>query len=56
MIKRTEKGKLSLSMLDLQIFFGELFECCNNEKEVEWLQEQLVGCAENIAAERIEEI
>ena len=37
MLTRNEEGKLSLSRLEIPIFFGDLFEICNNRKEVEIL-------------------
>lgn len=56
MLKRNENGKLVLQSLDLQIFFGELFEECENEREVEWLTEQICETAECIGEERLNEI
>lgn len=34
MIKRNERGKLSVDYLDVEIFFGELFEHCNTAREL----------------------
>lgn len=56
MLKRKENGKLVLSSLDLQIFLGDLFEECENEKEVEWLTEQICEAAECVGEERLEEM
>ena len=56
MIDRTEKGNLKLKSLDLEIFFGELYEKCNKESEIDWLQEQLTSMVECAAEERKEEI
>lgn len=56
MLERTENGKLKMNTLDLDIFYSGLFEKCNNERELDWLQEQLQGCLENKADERREEL
>lgn len=56
MLSRNEKGKLSLDGLDLEIFLGDLFSECKNKHEITWLEEQITGCTEGIAEERLEEI
>ena len=56
MLSRKENGKLSLSSLDLQILFGDLYEKCKTTHEVDWLSEQLVGYAESMQEERNDEI
>lgn len=56
MLSRNENGKLVLKSLDLQIFLGDLFEKCENEHEIEWLQNQITECTECIAEERKEEL
>ena len=56
MLKRKGNGKLSLSILDLEIFMGDLFEQCKTIHEIEWLSEQLQGCAEVIRDERTTEL
>lgn len=56
MLERTEKGKLKLNSLNLQIFLGDLFEKCEDEHEIEWLQNQIIECTECIADERREEL
>jgi hypothetical protein len=56
MLARKENGKLSLKSLELEIFLGDLYEQCETEKEVEWLERQLQTCVECIAQERISEI
>jgi|BioPla2DNA2_1021312.scaffolds.fasta_scaffold102973_3 hypothetical protein len=56
MLERNEKGNLSIEYVSLQIFFGDLFAFCETEKEVEWLEEQIIGIAENMAEERLEDI
>ena len=42
MLTRNLEGKLSLSRLEISIFFDDLFEVCNNRKEVEILASALV--------------
>lgn len=56
MISRNEKGKLVMQSLDMEIFIGELFEKCQTEHEVEWVQKELTGTIDTIADERICEI
>lgn len=56
MLKRNERGRLSLDNLSLQIMLGDLFAECKNETEVEWFKEILCDTAEGIAEERLEEI
>ena len=56
MLSRNEKGNLKLKSLDLEIFFGELYEKCNSESEIDWLQEQLISMIECAAEERKEEL
>lgn len=41
MISRNEKGKLQARTLDIQILFDELFYHCENEQDVEWVNELL---------------
>jgi hypothetical protein len=55
MIKRTESGGLSVSYLDIQIFFDDLFEICKNEDEIEWLYENLSSALEVSREERIDQ-
>lgn len=38
MIRRNEKGRLALKSSRLRLLFLELFEECDNEREVEWLR------------------
>lgn len=51
MIRRTEKFGLAIKHLDMQIFFGEMFEICKKESEIEWLQENLQSYVERAAEE-----
>lgn len=55
MLIRNESGKLFLQSLDLEIFLADLFVKCKNEREVEWLKEQLQESVEVIAEEAEEE-
>lgn len=56
MIKRNERGRLSVDHLDVEIFFGELFEHCNTPREVDWLYDILEGCMETTRDERLSEL
>lgn len=56
MLKRNERGKLSLNSLDLQIFFDDLFENCKTEDEVEWLTDQLSSILEITSEEVLEHL
>lgn len=56
MIKRDKDGKLQIDVLSLQIFFGELYEICETEGEVERISELLGDINEDIADERLSEI
>ena len=53
MISRNEKGKLVIQSLDMEIFIGELFEKCQTEHEVEWVQNELTGMIDLMADERL---
>lgn len=55
MISRNEKGKLVVHSLDMEIFFGELFEKCQTAHEVEWVQNELTGIIDLVADERLDE-
>ncbi len=54
-LNRSEDGKLKINTLNLQIFFGDLFEICNSEKEINFVLSNIVECAECIADEIMEE-
>lgn len=56
MVERNEKGRLQLRSLDMQIFMGDLFEKCENEHEIDWLEDQLTEYAACLADERRDEI
>jgi hypothetical protein len=51
-----ENGKLLLSSLDFEILIGDLYEKCESEQEIEWLQDQLASIVECLAEERMDEI
>ena len=51
MVERNVNGKLALKSLDLEIFLGEMFLECNTDKEVEWLQEQILKALDVIVDE-----
>ena len=51
MVERNVNGKLVLKFLDLEIFLGEMFIECNTDKEVEWLQEQILKALDVIVDE-----
>ena len=51
MVERNVNGKLVLKFLDLEIFLGEMFLECNTDKEVEWLQEQILKALDVIVDE-----
>ena len=51
MVERNVNGKLVLKYLDLEIFLGEMFIECNTDKEVEWLQEQILEALDVIVDE-----
>ena len=46
--------KIILKDLDIQIFFGELFENCKNEEQVDKLYQRLLDNLELCRDERIE--
>ena len=46
MLTRNEKGKLTLDSLELEIFFDDLFEMCDNQHELDWVLDQIQVCAE----------
>lgn len=54
-LNRNENGKLKINTLDLQIFFGDLFEICNSEEEINFVLNNIIECAECIADEIMEE-
>ena len=47
---------MRVNSLDIDIYFGDLFEECKNVKEVEWLEDLLITLCECIAEERLEEL
>lgn len=53
---RTERGILQVRSLNLQIFFGELFEIAETEDEVEWILDNLQTVIEILSEERIEHL
>lgn len=55
-IKRNERNKLELKLLDFQVMIGEIFEKCENQVEVEWVKEQLESVVEVCSEERIEDL
>lgn len=56
MLKRNEENKLQFDALGMQIFIGELFEKCNSEHEVNWMEENIQNIVEMIAEERLDEL
>jgi hypothetical protein len=56
MLTRKENGKLGFNDLDAQILFSDLFELCNTEKEIDWVEENLKSYVEYMAEERRDEI
>lgn len=46
MISRSERDKIRVHTLDLEIFFDEMFEQCRDQHELDWVLEQIQGCAE----------
>lgn len=56
MLNRNNNGKLVLKTLDFQIMIGDMFVQCDDEGEVDFLQENLTGIIENLAEERKDEI
>lgn len=56
MIKRNERGKLSINSLDLQVLIDGLFMECKTEAETEWIKEQLESCIEISAEDTIQSI
>ncbi len=47
---------MQINHLNWQIIIGNEYQKCLDEKEVEWLREQLVDMVECLADERIEEL
>lgn len=56
MLKRNKKNRLILDSLSFEIFFGNLFEMCTDETEVEWLRQEIQNMTDCIAEEREEQI
>lgn len=56
LFSRTENGKLFVSTLDLQIFFGELFTLAKDESEVDFILENIQGVVELVSEERMEKL
>jgi hypothetical protein len=54
-LERVDK-KLIFSSLDFEILIGDLYEKCESEQEIEWLQDQLSSIVECLAEERMDEI
>lgn len=46
MVDRSERDKIRLNTLDLEIFFDEMFEKCRDQHELDWLLDQIQGCVE----------
>ena len=55
-VERAENGKLKINSLDLQILIGDMFELCKTEHEIEFVSESIIGTAENITEEMLEEL
>lgn len=47
---------MRVNRLDIDIYFGDLFEECKNSSEVEWLKDLLIYSCECRAEERLEEL
>lgn len=56
MIRRNDKGKLTFNHLDMRVFFDSLYEKCEKEEEVEWLQEQLQSYVDGGAEEAFDNL
>lgn len=56
LLTRREDGRLVLQSLDLEILIGDLFALCKNERETEWLEENLAGVVEVEAERRRDEL
>jgi len=56
MLERNEEGRLKFDSLGMEIFIGGLFQKCNTEHEVNWLEEQLQDIVEMSAEEKLDEL
>ena len=56
MVKRNEKGKLSLKALDFEILIGDMLEKCKTEKEINWLSNELTQIVDSLVDERTDEL
>jgi hypothetical protein len=56
MLSRDEKGKLILKQLVLTVITDDLFEECNDIREITWLTEELKDDIARAALERIEQV
>lgn len=54
MIKRNEKGKLTINNFDMGMYFYDLFAACKNDSEVEWLYDRLESGLERARDEVLE--
>jgi|GEM_PF-4447510 len=55
MLSRKKDGKLFLDTLEFDIYLDNMFDKCENNKEIDWLSEQLIGSVEKITNERQED-
>jgi hypothetical protein len=55
-IIRNERGSLTLNRADLDIIIGQIIDICRTEKELEWVQDQLIGCIESMVEGKLEEL
>jgi len=56
MLTRNERNKLELNILDVQIFLDDLFAECENEDEIEWLQNELMEYVDIASEQRKDEV
>lgn len=52
MLSRNKKEELKLQPFEVKIFLGELFAECRDQKEVDWLHEEIIALSENIAKDQ----
>ncbi len=56
MLDKNKIGEYDYNFLKLSLFLEEVFEKCDNEKEINWMNKNIQSLSATIANERKEEI
>ena len=56
LIARNDNGKLYIDTLGLDVMFGDLFDNCKTESEIEFVKDAIIGSVENVAEDFLDEL